>query len=224
MKQKSMIGLIRVSTKEQGVAGNGLEAQRAAIIKFAEDEGYKLLDIVREECSGGLSLEDRPVLNEALERCQKQKAILVVSKLDRLSRDAAFILTLMNNTKAKFAVAQFGLSADPFMVHMYACLGEKERMMIGMRTKDALAVRKAAGVVLGNPTNLPDAREKAAKAVSDKADAFAAKMKTTIQRMLKTGMSYRSIAAELNQNGTRTARGGSWTPATISRMVERWNA
>lgn len=223
MKKPPMIGLIRVSTEGQGVAGNGLEAQRLAIVKFAEDEGYELLEIVREECSGGLSLEDRPVLKAALAKSIKLKAVLAVSKLDRLSRDAAFILNLMQ-TKAKFAVAQFGLEADPFMLHMYAVLGEKERMMIGMRTRDALAVRKAAGVILGNQTNIEEAREKAAKVISDKADAFAEKMKVTVQRMLDTGMSYRAIAAELNENGTKTARGGNWDAKTISRMVQRWEA
>lgn len=221
--KKLMIGLIRVSTEGQGVAGNGLEAQRLAIEKFAEDTGYTLLEIVREEVSGKLGLEDRPVMKAALEKAIKLKAVLVVSKLDRLSRNAAFILNLMQ-TKAKFAVAQFGLEADPFMLHMYAVLGEKERAMIGARTKDALAIRIAKGVKLGNRTNIEYAREKAAKAVSEKADAFAARMRVTIERMLGTGMSYRAIAAELNENGVKTARDGIWTPTTISRMVSRWEA
>lgn len=217
---KQLIGYIRVSTDEQGTRGNGLAAQRAAIVKFAEDYGYELIEIVREDASGKLGLDDRPVLKAALVKALKLKAVLAVNKLDRLSRKAAFIFNLMN-TRAKFIVTQIP-DADEFMLHMYAVLAEKERAMIAERTSAALQMLKADGKVLGNRTNIEEARKAASVAVSDKADVFASKMKPTISRMMRDGMSLRAIAAELNENGTKTARGGAWSAATISNMSARW--
>ncbi len=218
---KTLIGYIRVSTDEQGTSGNGLEAQKAAIIKFAEDAGYILLDIVQEVASGKLGLNERPVLKAAISKALKMKAVLIVSKLDRLSREAAFILNMMN-TKAKFLVAQFGEGADEFMIHMYAVLGEKERKMIGERTKSALAILKAKGVTLGGPKVL-EASVLGGEAVSVKADGFAIRIRPTVERMMTSGMSMRAIARELNENGTKTARGGLWTAQSINNLVVRFS-
>jgi DNA invertase Pin-like site-specific DNA recombinase len=220
MKQQ-IIGYIRVSTDDQAAKGNGLEAQRQAILAFAEEHNLEVLEIVREDASGKLGLDERPVLRQAIARCLKLKATLLVSKLDRLSRHAVFILNLME-TRAKFIVAQFGMDADAFMVHIYAVLGEKERKMISERTAAALQTLKAKGKVLGNQTNIESARELAADAVSNKANDFAIKMKPSISRMLAFGMSFRAIAAEFNENGTKTARGGLWSAATVSNIVARW--
>lgn len=218
---KQLIGYIRVSTDEQGVAGNGLEAQKAAILKFAQDAGYVLVDIVQEVASGKLGLESRPVLKAAIAKSLKMKAVLVVSKLDRLSREAAFILNLMN-TRAQFIVTQLGENVDQFMLHMYAVLAEKERKMIGERTKSALEALKAKGVMLGNKTNIEAAREKASEAVSTKADEFSMRLKPTVERMTASGMSLRGVARELNENGTKTARGGLWTAQSVSNLVARF--
>ncbi len=233
MKQQ-IIGYIRVSTDDQAAKGNGLEAQRVAILQFAAENDLEVLDIVREDASGKLGLADRPVLREALARSLKLKAAVVVSKLDRLSRHAVFILNLME-TRAKFIVAQFGMDADAFMVHIYAVLGEKERKMISERTRAALQTLITAGKTLGNPhehdylnengekkLGLVSARQLAANAVSSKADDFAIKMKAPIGRMIASGMSLRAIAAEFNENGTKTARGGLWSAATVSNIVARW--
>jgi len=217
---KTLIGYIRVSTKDQGVSGNGLEAQHAAILKFAADNGYELVEIVKEVASGKLGLQDRPVLKAAITKALKMKATLVVSKLDRLSRDAAFIMNLMN-TRVQFVIAQFGEQADPFMIHMYAVLGEKERKMIGQRTKDALTALQAKGVKLGGP-NTGDVYRLGNSANASKADTFAERMRPAIQRMLDAGMSMRAIAAEFNENGTTTARGGNWDAKTVSNIIARW--
>lgn len=216
---KKLIGYVRVSTDEQGTAGNGLEAQRAAIEHFAATSGYTLLNIVTEVASGKLGLEDRPVLKQAIADAQKQGAVLVVSKLDRLSREALFILTLMQS-KAKFIVTQFGESVDEFMLHMYAVLGEKERKMIGQRTRDALAQLKFKGIKLGGP-RLAEVRIEGSARNANKADAFAMQMKPAISRMLAFGMSFNAIAAEFNTNGTKTARGGLWTATTVKNIVAR---
>ena len=107
---------------------------------------------------------------------------------------------------------------------MYAVLGEKERKMIGQRTKDALAMLKAKGKVLGNQTNLDDARALAAASNANKADDFAGRMRPAIERMINAGMSNSAIAREFNANGTKTARGGAWATTTVSNMVARWAA
>jgi DNA invertase Pin-like site-specific DNA recombinase len=219
---KKMIGYIRVSTEDQGVAGNGLEAQRAALVRFAEESGYELEIVMQEVASGKLGLDARPVLNSAIKRALKEKALLVVSKLDRLSRQASFILNLMETT-VQFAVAQFGLNADAFLVHMYACLGEKERLMIGVRTREALAQLKVRGVKLGGP-KVKEAGKLGAAANAGKADCFAERMRPTIKLMKDAGMSHSAIARHLNDSGTKTARGGAWAPTTVTNLVSRLGA
>lgn len=232
---KKIIGYVRVSTEDQGVAGNGLEAQRAEILKFVEDNGYELLGIEQEVASGKLDLDCRPVLKDALKRSSKSGAIVVVSKLDRFSRSAQFILNMMAS-KAKFVVTQFGEGCDEFMLHMYAVLGEKERTMIGVRTKDALKVLRAKGVKLGNPNKVDKVKEDGsvslslasagaigAKSNAAKANEFASLLKPLLQRAMDAGMSATAVAKEFNATGVKTARGGQWSAATILNIIARWN-
>lgn len=219
---KEIIGYIRVSTDEQGNAGNGLDAQSAAIKKFAADNGYHLLEIVQEIASGKLGLEDRPVLRAAIARSLKQKAMLVVSKLDRLSRHAAFVLNLMD-TKAQFCVAELGENVSPFMLHIYAVVAQQERELISKRTKDALQALKVKGVSLGNKTNIVEASTKGGASTAAKADEFAFKMRPSIERMQSYGMTLQQIADEFNANGTKTSSGnGSWSAKTVCKIVARW--
>ncbi len=229
----TLIGYIRVSTDEQGKSGNGLDAQTAAIVKFADDNGYHLLEIVQECASGKLDLALRPVLKAAVAKSLKLGAKIVVSKLDRLSRKASFIFNLMDS-RVKFVVVQFGDNVDEFMTHVYAVLGEKERKMIGERTRDALKALKAKGVSLGNPREhdeivdgqvkrgLATARALGGAANASKADDFAQLVRPSIERAVNNGMSLRAIAAEFNSNGIKTARGGQWTATTISNTMARW--
>lgn len=230
---KKLIGYIRVSTDEQGTAGNGLEAQTAAISKYAADNGYTVVEIVREVASGKLGLEDRPVLCAAVKKCLKVGAVLVVSKLDRLSREVAFISALMK-TSLKFIVTQFP-DADTMMLHMYAAIGEQERKMIGQRTRDALAMLIAKGIKLGNPhkedfvaedgqvkLGVISASKLGQAANAAKADAFAEKMRPAVERMRKDGMSYQAIADEFNTHGTKTARGGVWAAMTVRNLCQRF--
>lgn len=217
---KKLIGYVRVSTKEQGKTKNGLEAQAEAIRLFANYNGYKLVEIVQEVQSG--ADDERPVLKKAIADAAKSKdTYVVVNKLDRLSRDAAFILNLMK-TKARFIVTELGEDVDPFMLHIYAAFAEKERAVISSRTRAALEAKKARGEVLGASQDvILKARANAAVAVSAQADAFAERLKPTIKRMLDAGMSYRAIAEELNENGTKTARGGEWRANSVSNIVAR---
>src|SRR4051812_18479052 len=146
VKVREAVGYIRVSTARQGRSGLGLEAQQAALTRFAEAEGFKLLQTFTETESG--ADDDRPQLNAAIERARKAKAPVVVAKLDRLSRDVAYIAGLMKS-KVPFIVTELGADTDPFLLHIYAALAEKERALISRRTKEALAAAKARGVTLG---------------------------------------------------------------------------
>lgn len=222
MKTKTAILYCRCSTEEQNRSHLGLEAQRAEGLRFAAENGYTVIEIVEEAVSGKLGLEDRPVLREAIMKCLKSGATLLVSKLCRLSRDAAFVMNLMQ-TKVKFVVASLGEEVPTIMVHMLAVFGQHEREQIGIRTKSALAVLKAKGVQLGNRTNLSEARKLASASNASKADVFASKLQPSVSRMTASGMSLSAIAAEFNSNGTKTARGGLWTSTTVSNLISRFN-
>jgi DNA invertase Pin-like site-specific DNA recombinase len=138
-----------VSTQRQGRSGLGLDAQRNAIARFAEGEGLQILaEFTEVETGKGAdALDRRPQLAAALALARQQKCPVLVAKLDRLSRDVAFISGLMAQ-RVPFIVAELGADADPFMLHLYAALAEKERRLISERTKAALASRKTTGVKL----------------------------------------------------------------------------
>src|SRR5271166_833959 len=144
------IAYYRVSTQQQGRSGLGIEAQKTAVARFAETEGIEIVaeHVEIETGKGADALDRRPELAAALARARKAKCPVVVAKLDRLSRDVAFISGLMAH-RVPFVVAELGLDADPFMLHLYAALAEKERALISARTKAALAAKKASGVKLG---------------------------------------------------------------------------
>jgi len=147
---KNAIAYTRVSTASEGRSGLGLEAQQAALARFAEAEGYALAETFTEieTGKGSDALDRRPQLSAALAAARKLKAPIIVAKLDRLSRDVHFISGLMTH-RTPFIVAELGADADPFMLHLYAALAEKERRLISQRTKDALAAKRAQGVKLG---------------------------------------------------------------------------
>jgi DNA invertase Pin-like site-specific DNA recombinase len=149
---KRAIGYIRVSTQKQGRSGLGLEAQQAAINTFAQAEGLTIIQFLQDIESGSHS--ERPALLEALKNSKILGCPVVVAKLDRLSRDAHFILTLMKE-KVEFIVADIGRVEDPMMLHIHAVFAESERKKISDRTKAALAARKARGLPLGNPNFKP---------------------------------------------------------------------
>ena len=148
----TIIAYYRVSTDSQGRSGLGLEAQRDAVTNFAADESMEIAgEFVEVETGKGAdALEKRPQLSAALRKAKQLGAPIVVSKLDRLSRDVHFISGLMSK-RVPFIVTQLGRNVDPFMLHIYAALAEKERAMISERTKVALRAAKGRGVQLGAP-------------------------------------------------------------------------
>src|ERR1700722_5870131 len=141
-----IIAYLRVSTDRQGRSGLGLDAQRETIRRFAQGEKLTLAgEHVEVETGKGVdALELRPQLRVALDKARKLKCPIVVAKLDRLSRDVAFIAGLMAQ-RVPFVVAELGPDIDPFILHIYAALAQKERAMISARTKEALARAKARG-------------------------------------------------------------------------------
>jgi DNA invertase Pin-like site-specific DNA recombinase len=202
----------------------GIEAQRAAIARFAETEGAT---IAAEFCEvetgkGSNALERRPQLAAALQAAKRAKAAVCVSKLDRLSRDVAFISGLMAQ-RVPFVVTELGAEADPFMLHIYAALAEKERTMIAERTRAALAAKKASGAKLGNRTNLHEASMKGAQANRAAAAAHAANVMPVIERLQRDGFrTTRAIAEQLNLRRVATPRpGGNWHASAVGRLLRQ---
>ena len=152
---------------------------------------------------------------------RKAKAAVCVAKLDRLSRDVHFISGLMAN-RVPFIVTELGLDTDPFMLHIYAALAEKERRMISERTRAALAQKKAQGVLLGNRTNLAEAQAKGAAATQAAATVFARNVLPVIREIRAAGITdQRGIAKALNERGVRTAQGRSWHQSTVRSVLQR---
>jgi DNA invertase Pin-like site-specific DNA recombinase len=220
---RQLVGYIRVSTAQQGRSGLGIEAQRAALARFAEAEGYELARefIEVETGKGADALDRRPQLRAALaEARRRQRCSVVVAKLDRLSRDVHFISGLMSH-RIPFLVAELGPDVDPFVLHLYAAMAEKERAVIAKRTKDALAAAKARGVTLGGP-RLPEAREIAQASIKAHADQHAANVLPIIREAQRAGAtSLRDIAEVLNARGIATARGGRWHATSVKNVLER---
>lgn len=210
----------RVSTSEQGKSGLGLEAQAEMIKRFCESDGFDIVAEYQDVASGKLPIESRPGLAAALEKARKLRCPVIVSKLDRLSRDVAFISGLMSRG-VPFIVAELGADTDPFILHLFAALSEKERRMIGERTKAGLAAKKLKEPewIPGNRTNLEEARRKASDAKKAAARVFADRMRPEIERMQTSGISLNKIAAHLKSMRVPTARGGVWTAKAVSRVL-----
>jgi DNA invertase Pin-like site-specific DNA recombinase len=220
---RQVVAYIRVSTDRQGRSGLGIEAQRAAIARFVEAEGLELLaeHVEVETGKGSDALDRRPELSRALAEARKAKGAVVVAKLDRLSRDVHFISGLMAQ-RVPFIVAELGADADPFMLHIYAALAEKERSLIADRTRVALAAKKAAGAVLGNRTNLAEASAMGAEANRVAAEAFASNVLPIVRQIQASGVTtHRGLAEALNARGVRTARGGAWHATTVRNLLAR---
>lgn len=219
---KPIVSYLRVSTERQGKSGLGIDSQRVAIDRFAAAEGFTIIaDFEETETGKGAdALERRPKLAAALAAAKRAKCPVLVSKLDRLSRDVHFISGLMAH-RVPFVVTELGENVDPFMLHIYAAVAEKERQMIAERTRAALAAKKTAGAVLGNTKNLSTAQRLGADVNRRKADDFAARVFPIIRPMQDQGKSLNEIARHLNMRGVRTARGGSWTAKTIANVLSR---
>ena len=222
MQAAPLVTYIRVSTSSQGRSGLGIEAQRQVLSQFVKAEGFEVVrEFVEVETGKGAdALDRRPQLKAALAAAKKLRCQVGVAKLDRLSRDVHFISGLMAH-KVPFVVAELGSDVDPFVLHLFAALAEKERSLISTRTRQSLSAAKARGVTLGNP-RLHEARRNAVEAVKAEADRYAANVLPIIREAQKAGAStLRQIAEALNARGIPTARGGHWYAQSVANVLER---
>jgi DNA invertase Pin-like site-specific DNA recombinase len=217
----------RVSTKRQGASGLGLEAQRKAIDDLAASRGAEVIGRFTEVESGKLA--DRPELAKALHLAKVTGATLLIAKLDRLSRNAAFLLTL-RDSGVRFVAADMP-EANDLTVGIMALVAEQEREAISRRTKEALAAAKARGVRLGNPNGAAALRRAGRggaslrAAIARNADRHADDLRAVIEDIRVGGASsLRAIAAEMNARGILTRRGGRWHVSTVLNLLKRLDA
>jgi DNA invertase Pin-like site-specific DNA recombinase len=211
-KPDSFVAYYRVSPDRQGRSGLGLDAQREAVRRHLASAGAALAAEFVEIESG--KRNKRPELQKALLACRRHKARLIIAKLDRLSRNVAFIAAMMDSG-VEF-VACDNPHATRLTLHILAAVAEHEREMIAARTKAALQAAKARGVRLGR--NGADCLAPANKAA---AIERARTLEPILQGFVDAGMSARQVAAELTARGIRPARGGRWHPQTVMRLLRR---
>jgi len=215
------VAYYRVSTDRQGRSGLGLEAQRTAVLDCVQARGLALAGEFTEVESG--KRNDRPALLQALNHCRLHRATLVIAKLDRLSRDAHFLLGL-DKAGVEFLAVDMP-NANRLTVGIMALVAEEERRMISARTKAALAAAKARGVALGGyrHASVSDtARSVSAQVRTKAADDQAKLVQPVIEQLQLSGIqSLRAIAEALNERGIRTRRGSEWSASGVKRLIDR---
>lgn len=208
------VAYYRVSTDRQGASGLGLEAQAAAVTSYLARIGCELVAEVTEVESGRRN--DRPELARALDLCRRKRAVLLIARLDRLSRNVAFIANLMESGVDFRAVDM--PEASRLTLHILAAVAEHEREMISARTKAALQAAKARGVRLGAPE--PDYARAGAANVAV-ADRFASTHWPLVEDLLASGLSLRAVSRELNERRIKTRTGKAWSAVQV-RNLAKW--
>jgi DNA invertase Pin-like site-specific DNA recombinase len=221
------ISYLRVSTAKQGESGLGLEAQRAAVEAWLNGGNWKLVGEVV-EIESGKDDRNRPALHRALAACKLYGAKLIISRLDRLSRDPVFLLSL-RDAGIDFTAVDMP-NANRMTVGVMALVAEQEREATSQRTKAALAAARARGVKLGNPrpetahfhdrTAAAAAGVKGGATVRQAADRFAELLRPLLEGDL-ADLSANAAAQELNRRGVQTARGGKWTATSVLNLKAR---
>lgn len=222
-----VIAYYRVSTEGQGRSGLGLDAQRQAVTALCEGRGWEIIAEHTEIESGKRA--DRPALTDALRQAEVTGALLVVAKLDRLSRSVSFLAKLQDSG-ARFLAADMP-EANELTVHIMAAVAQAERKAIGKRTTEALQAAKARGIKLGNPNGAAALRRAgkgnrdAVAALKTGADEYARKLQVTLEGIRGTGAaSLEAIAKELNARHIQTRRGGKWHPSSVKNLLARLEA
>jgi DNA invertase Pin-like site-specific DNA recombinase len=219
-----LVAYLRVSTARQGQSGLGLEAQAAAIKAYVSSVAGRVVETFTEIESGKSS--NRPELAKALHLARVTGATLVIAKLDRLSRNAAFLLTL-RDSGVRFVAADMP-DANELTVGVMALIAQHEREAIAKRTREALQAAKARGTVLGNPNGAAALRRAGkgngagVRAIVANADAHAANLATVISAMRAEGIAtLGGLASALNQRGMLTPRGGRWHKSSVRNLLAR---
>lgn len=219
------VAYYRVSTERQGKSGLGLEAQRDMVRELLNGGRWQLIGEFTEIESG--TVKDRPMLKAALELAKKNKATLIVAKIDRLARQPLFIEQMLAG-KVPFMCAdqpelnQFTAQGE-FMLRMLSAMGKLERDYISARTKAALAVLKKKGKKLGSPTPQIGSAI-GVESIKAKADAYAERVGPVVRDIMrKSGATtLREIAAALTARGIETPRGNSeWHISQVSNLLKR---
>jgi DNA invertase Pin-like site-specific DNA recombinase len=211
----------RVSTEKQGRSGLGLEAQQEAVRVFLAERNAKAVGSFIEIESGRKN--GRPKLEEAMDMARAYGAVLLVAKLDRLARDAAFLLGL-EKAGIKFVACDMP-EANWLTVGILALVAQQEAIAVSARTKAALAARKARGHQLGNMGSLKTGNAAtaatASKAASEKANWHAERVMPIVVRLKDEGLSLQAIARRMNEDGVTSARGGAWTATSVRNLLAR---
>ena len=223
-KPAAFVAYYRVSTQRQAASGLGLEAQREAVARLAEKRGANILCEYTEIESGKNNV--RPQLAKALHHTQITGATLVIAKLDRLSRNASFLLTLQDSG-VKFMCSDMP-EANHLTIGILALVAQQEREAISIRTREALDAAKRRGVKLGNPNGASALRraqkghEASIARIKDRADAHALPLRSVVDDLMKGGCrSHAALARELNARRILSPRGGSWHKASVRNLLAR---
>ena len=218
---KTYVAYLRVSTKKQARSGLGLEAQRAIIQHYVKLEGAEIIQEFL-ELESGKYIENRPILQEAIQTCVINGYTLVVAKLDRLSRDVEHIFAIQKKLGDKFKSCDLP-STDSLTLSIFAGLAQREREIISIRTKVALQAKKDQGVKLGKPENLTqEAREKGVASIKEKAKKNRNNRLATalIEKCKREKMTLEQIAQNLNEHGFRTAQGKAFRAVSVHRLAK----
>ena len=217
LQKNQFISYRRVSTQSQGLSGLGLEGQKQSIDDYLTSiNGELIKDVV--EIGSGKDDSNRPELQNTIQLARKTGATIVVSKLCRLSRDLEFIARLMKDSRVKFRISTMR-DADEFSISIWACMVQRERQEISIRTKDALRAAKRRGIKLGiaGKENI----KKCNIAKIQVANRFAIKVNNIIQPLRESGYTLQGIANVLNSSGVKTPRGCSYTPTSVRNCIKR---
>lgn len=211
---KRFVSYLRVSTSRQGVSGLGIDAQRATVDRYVGSVGGQRVAELVEVESGARNT--RPILVQSIALCRKERATLLIAKLDRLARNVAFVSSLMESG-IEFVAADAPY-ANKLMIHILAAFAEHERELISIRTTSALQAAKARGVVLGeNGKRL--AKENKAAALQ-----FSFGVELSVRDAISEGArTLAEVAAVLNNMGLSTREGADWSPGTVHRLLYRLN-
>jgi DNA invertase Pin-like site-specific DNA recombinase len=213
------VAYYRVSTRQQGNSGLGLQAQKQIVMQHLKPQDSLVAEFIEVETGKN---NYRPQLTEAIEHTKEVNATLIIAKLDRLSRNAAFIFQL-RDTKVPFVCCDIP-EANTLTIGIFATMAQHERETVSARTKAALAAKKRQGFKLGTPGNLTEAaRQKSIEVRKDKArrNTNNRRAEAMIKELRSHGMSYQKIAEKLNDNGFKTSRGNKFSAKQVQRLADR---
>jgi len=218
---KNFIAYYRVSRKEQGISGLGLSAQRTSVTAYVKAQEGTIIEEYT-EVETGTNKRERIEIHNAITRAKQEDAVLVIAKLDRLSRNVNFVSSLMDAGIEFIAVDM--PTANNFTIHIFSALAEQEAKLISLRTRLALAELKSSGIILGNPKNLDsNARAKGVQKIKENAinNDRNRQAQSVIISCKERGMSYRQIAEYLNGLNFKTRYGNNFLAPSVHQLYAR---